>query len=421
MTNFLPKLSFANPGELDPRLITTFGANVKESSNPIGYFGTGLKYAIACIVRGGGTLTIHAGAKSYSFRSSPDTIRGKEFDFIEMTEHQGDYYQTQTLAFTTELGKNWSPWMVYRELWSNCIDESGSVRLVQGDPMPQPGTTNLIVDWEPLVKAHSTRHTFIIDSSILPVFADAVLQIYAPNQLSPGIYYRGIRVAESSLELETAKFRYNILSPMRLTEDRTVSPYRATEAITRHIVWESEDPKMIEAVLNIHGTNDSAFERSMLWDSMFGSSPSILWNTTAEQISKSKLGQLSGSAKRMLGRAKPEQLHPTEISLTTLPQTYSIMLDKATAAVTELGYPVDCPVLVSNSMTSGILGTYYPKTKTIFLSVDAFVAGTKQLTMTLLEELIHHTTGAADCSRKMQEVLLHLALDQYEQRKGIPL
>lgn len=40
-------LTFHNPGELDPRLITTFGVSIKESTNPIGYFGTGLKYALA--------------------------------------------------------------------------------------------------------------------------------------------------------------------------------------------------------------------------------------------------------------------------------------------------------------------------------------------------------------------------------------
>lgn len=42
---------FENPGEIDPRMISTFGVNVKENDSAIGFFGTGLKYAIAILLR----------------------------------------------------------------------------------------------------------------------------------------------------------------------------------------------------------------------------------------------------------------------------------------------------------------------------------------------------------------------------------
>ena len=34
---------FENPGEIDVAAISTFGVSVKETDNPIGFFGTGLK------------------------------------------------------------------------------------------------------------------------------------------------------------------------------------------------------------------------------------------------------------------------------------------------------------------------------------------------------------------------------------------
>lgn len=37
---------FKNAGVIDPRAIATFGVSSKEGASPIGFFGTGLKYAV---------------------------------------------------------------------------------------------------------------------------------------------------------------------------------------------------------------------------------------------------------------------------------------------------------------------------------------------------------------------------------------
>jgi hypothetical protein len=39
-----PYLVFTNPGALEMNLVKLLGVSVKESSDPIGFFGTGLKY-----------------------------------------------------------------------------------------------------------------------------------------------------------------------------------------------------------------------------------------------------------------------------------------------------------------------------------------------------------------------------------------
>ena len=44
---------FTNQGEIDIRAVTTFGVSVKNDNSAIGMFGTGLKYAIAIILRHG--------------------------------------------------------------------------------------------------------------------------------------------------------------------------------------------------------------------------------------------------------------------------------------------------------------------------------------------------------------------------------
>ena len=47
-------LLFTNPGEIDIRGATIAGLSAKEDAGAIGYFGTGLKYAIAQVLANGG-------------------------------------------------------------------------------------------------------------------------------------------------------------------------------------------------------------------------------------------------------------------------------------------------------------------------------------------------------------------------------
>jgi hypothetical protein len=42
-------LFFCTPGLIDLEAVFTFGVHAKETENPIGYFGTGLKYAIVTL------------------------------------------------------------------------------------------------------------------------------------------------------------------------------------------------------------------------------------------------------------------------------------------------------------------------------------------------------------------------------------
>lgn len=110
---------FENSGEIDPRLISLIGVNVKERSNAIGYFGTGLKYAVACLLRWGEKLTVQSGLAEFTFDTEEAKIRGQSFGVLVMRSAV-DHLQ---LGFTTDLGKRWEPWMVYRELWCNAHDE----------------------------------------------------------------------------------------------------------------------------------------------------------------------------------------------------------------------------------------------------------------------------------------------------------
>ena len=94
---------FENSGEIDTRLISSFGVNVKENDSPIGYFGTGLKYALAILMREKVSVEIAIGERLLKVGTSEETIRRVKFSFITLGG--------EVLNFTTELGKNWELWM----------------------------------------------------------------------------------------------------------------------------------------------------------------------------------------------------------------------------------------------------------------------------------------------------------------------
>ena len=231
---------FENAGEIDPQLVMLVGVNVKEGASPIGFFGTGLKYAVACITRWGEQLTIQSGESEFSFRSERISIRGKEFEIIRMLGRM----DSNQLGFTTELGKQWKPWMVYRELWSNCQDELGpGVYETVECPRPQGGLTRVIVSGERMQQAHLERDGFILSPQLVPLERTPGLDIYLGQ--AKQIFYRGIAV--QGLE-KPSLFTYNILSSLSLTEDRTASVWQTDYAIAQGLA-ECSNREIIDATL----------------------------------------------------------------------------------------------------------------------------------------------------------------------------
>ena len=234
----MPHLCFTNPGELDPRLITTMGLNVKETPSPIGYFGTGLKYAIAITLRLGGAIAIQSGVARYTFKLRPDYVRAKRFDFIEM---QGALRATegpQTLGFTTDLGKHWQAWQAYRELWSNMKDEGGLEAVVCDTPPDlEAGQTTVIVECSELMLAHKEQAKYILKPAQAPLWSTPSLEVYS-GQSHVG-FYKNLRVTEWN---RPTAFTYNILSDQTLTEDRTLDDYAFSSLVMRELLSVGRSP-----------------------------------------------------------------------------------------------------------------------------------------------------------------------------------
>ncbi len=196
---------FKNPGVFDLSGAKTFGLTTKDETQR-GRFGTGCKYAFAVICALGGEITILTDGKKHIISGAEETFREKTFTRVMLDD--------EPLAYTTELGRDWEPWMAFRELYANALDEGGSLERVEEIPESVEGTV-ICVDLNQFEAIYfSIEEHFIADET--PIWKNDGLEIYQGK--SAFVFYRGFAV----MKLRTpAAFRYNILSYITLTEDRT--------------------------------------------------------------------------------------------------------------------------------------------------------------------------------------------------------
>jgi hypothetical protein len=207
-------LLFSNPGLIDLRAALTFGVSAKEKDNPIGQFGTGLKYAIACTLRAGGRFVLYRGLERHELSIGELETRGKTFSVVQL--------DGEGLGFTTHLGSHWEPWQVFRELACNALDEGGGVRQVGEERCREDHTTICVEGWSELEAQYGMRDGIILPKDRVEPLARSPGWIAVYPRLQPfgdSVYNRGVRAGE--LEKNSFRWTYDLESGVSLTEDRT--------------------------------------------------------------------------------------------------------------------------------------------------------------------------------------------------------
>jgi hypothetical protein len=399
-------LVFTNPGSIDPRLITTLGVNVKADDSAIGFFGTGLKYAIAVTLRLGGSILIANGpGRLCKFRTHRDEIRGKMFDFIEMSMNENPW---QTLGFTTELGKTWEPWQAYRELFCNARDEGGGVvEIASGELQEfQPGHVTIVVNCSELEVAHRTRSEFILETP--PIARNPLCSIH-PGE-AKAIFYRGIKVLE--LEKPTL-YTYNIQSRVDLTEDRTAKYSWEVLNRVRDVIPQLDNAEVIHHALVAKDTyQEHTFDYS-------GCSPSTTFIEITKTLIQNRAFNVNRSAKDMIAAMERQSNMPTQVEPTGLER--EIIL-RAIDFLRDSGLAPDIEryrIKLYSSLGEDVLGC--TEGHDIHISRRVMRMGTKMVAGTVWEEYIHIIHGHADQTRAMQNHLIDWAVTLAEEKLGRPL
>jgi len=376
---------FENNNEIDKTAITTMGVSVKNNDTSIGYFGTGLKFSIACLLRNNCSVSIASGEDLLNFTSESKEIRGSDFNIVLMNGHE--------LGFTTLLGRDWELWQSFRELYSNCLDEEGRTYLSDTIPKPQKGKTIISVEGSDFIKEYENMDMVFISKDEEPLESNNVCEVYKGQ----GVFYRGVRVMEQVSSL----MRYNVLNKIDLTEDRTARyTFQVYRAIASAIA-KSNDVMFIEKAVT-SGYNDCIEGRVSLEDVL--DKPSDAYMNTVESLIKSKITDLNDDAKTLYERFAPK-IEPTPIEVSDIEQQ---QLLKALSLCKRLGFPADTfPIDVYETLGDHALAAAHTHKdgKNIMLSKEIFSKGVMTLTRGLIEKYIHLQYGYDDYTLEMQNFI----------------
>jgi hypothetical protein len=401
---------FQNPGAIDLDAALLMGVNAKTSTNPIGFFGSGLKYAIAVLLRTNHKVVIFRGTQPFHFTTEERVSRGTKYHPIVMNG--------QALGFTMELGKNWAVWEAFRELYCNATDENGSAdQLAIGDNLDAivllPNTTTVAVIGTEIEELWPRHGDFILlkEPEICTTNVDII------RKPSKNLYYRGILVQTHQKEWPHT---YNIKGFIDLTENRGVKyDFQVRKLLVKCTdeLLEMGLEDVVERMLTPESS--SSPHASLEWGGVFDDDrrPQA-WSDLVGRLMKTSSYDIPTAAKSTFTRMmRSTSIEPTPKDLTSVEQQ---MLDRAIRFCQSIGYnPTQYPIIPVDRVGDGIYGL--AKNGKIYITDQAFRQGTKQVAATMVEEFLHLHMHFVDETRTFQNYLFEKIMSLGEELTGEPL
>lgn len=387
---------YSNPGQLDIRALTIMGVSAKPAtSSPIGYFGTGLKYAAAIAMRHNLHMRINDGTgKVWTVSHEPTNFRGKEFLTCFVESAAGDRIQ---LPFTTEYGKDWKLWELHRELECNARDEGGHFFLHSTEKLTVPvlDVVEIVLSGDALIETiQNERDSIFFDRQRGPQ-----LLRRADFELKPDgdrhLYYRGMR-AMSAPAGKRFHFTWNIIEKQKLTENRTLESTYAVGNTMKEIL-QSKDISFAQALIK----SPDAYEWDLIGTWIYELPTELLSWTRAWATNHKIPAVIEQQLWHQLAERDKERAAEAN-------STQAELINKAVDFLKSFGYKVDeYPIRIARSLPHNVLALAESNRgeDTIILSERLLKLGLDRIITVLLEEYVHLDRKLSDESREMQTFL----------------
>lgn len=199
-------IKIQNKGLLDVKLIPLMGGTTKKNDQfKIGQFGTGLKYALAFLVRNNIQFKIFVGANEVPITSTIEEIAGQTFTII--------YINGERTSITAQMGLDWNHWMIIREIWCNALDEGGAERKVVDllgirESNLEENTTFYIEYNIEFAKIWQDWSKYFVQD-FEPLYENSLYAIY-PSSSKLKIYKQGVLIHEEDQNTRNSVFNYDI-------------------------------------------------------------------------------------------------------------------------------------------------------------------------------------------------------------------
>lgn len=231
-------LSLSSHGEIDAQALSLMGASVKDTGS-IGEFGSGLKYAIATLLRHNVGLEVWSGLRRINIEVRPEVFRGQDFGVI--------WIDGQATSITTRTGPKWHVRDAIRELWSNAIDEGDASR----DHEPQAGRSTFRIELVPEVKKMLVNWTSYFVHEVDAVYSCSRGRML--RQATTNYFRRGVWICEDRQRV--GLFSYDFVD-INLPESRRIETTSCATAVAS-ILHRCPNVDLWEEIINHPQANES--------------------------------------------------------------------------------------------------------------------------------------------------------------------
>lgn len=437
-----------NDGEIETNSFELIGASTKRNeTGKIGFFGSGLKYSIAYMMRNNIDFKVFSGAQELKFTTMPEVLKDQSFDRICING--------KPTSYTVTMGPTWKEdWFVLREIYCNAIDEGSCTMVKSTEEIHHsegktrifieltPSLTKVIENWDayfsderqPLFEADNV-YTCYLGSEDVSAMLSQPIKVYKKTE---GVIYRkGIRVHKDKYLM----FDYGCQS-VNINEDRTARNSSGLSYGIAHLVSMLEDEEYVKMVLRTAQDDDTTTEYAAL------NHAEDKWSNKWVQFSKDNLlvvKEISGKYSEEIGNSRRESfLIPSmfarklkknvpdaivlgmgksigdkfaeEVELTP---KMNYLLKEVVASLKEMKYEIPYEISVVNFEDEDTLGAANIKDKKIHIAAKTFDLGRREIALVLMEETEHIVSKKEDETRAFQGHLISEWLKTMENSNGL--
>ena len=295
-------LKIQNRGLLDVRLVALMGGTTKSNNTyKIGQFGTGLKYTLAYLLRNNNQFGIVVDGKPIDIKYVQETIQDIDFKII--------YIDHERTSITTEMGTDWKPWMIVRELYSNALDEGEATYSIVEDWDQVKGVTQFYIELTPeFLQVYNDWNKYFIVGRV-PMYENNTFALH-PTSDNLRIYKQGILIYESK---QKSLFHYDIKNAdiNELREYKGVLSYDLSK-----ILFSIDDKKVIQYFLEQlaqkdQNTGERLFESSL--DLVYWMDSSTMQSAWKEVIGNAKVIHSEAKQQVISKQANVDLSHTIEV------------------------------------------------------------------------------------------------------------
>jgi len=440
-----------NEGEIETNSFELIGASTKRGeSGKIGFFGSGLKYSIAYMMRKGIDFKVFSGENELVFSTTPETLKDKTFDRICING--------KPTSYTVTMGPTWKEdWFVLREIYCNALDEVGC-QIIKSTDIVQPslGKTRIYIELTQTLESVITNWDRYFSDERTPIFdcpkvytsnfgnEDGIGQVINQSvKVYSGkygvVYRRGINVFEREMLLYDYEFDFVNINEDRTAKSAIFLDYPIADMIGQLVNEEwvksifrsaQDDALPFEYYSITHNTPDSGYSEKWI---KFSKDNLLVGKETsgryAEEIQRSKKEcflvptyflrnmkkQLPEVSILGMGNAIGDNFF-TEIEKTP---KMEYLLKEVIASLKQMNYEVPYDVYAAEFEDENILGQADTKTKKIYIASQTFDMGRREIAMVLMEETEHIASGKGDETRAFQNHIFSQWLKSMENSNGL--